>query len=445
MKVPGAYRMVDTLMDLLATQRNEPDRTLQAVQAFYDAHPYPPPVEDLESYRHRWQDEGRRRADFHLHWPSKPYRADLHVLVAGCGTSQAAKHALREPGSAVVGIDLSAESVRQTEALKRKYELANLEVHHLPIEQVGELGQRFDKIVCTGVLHHLPDPDAGLRALRAVMEPDGALQLMVYAPYGRAGVTLLQDYCRRLGIGHSQQEIRDLAAALTALPRAHPLARLLAESPDFQSPDGLADALLNPQDRTYGVPQLFDWLERGGLRFGRWLRQAPYLAQCGSLASTPHAARLAKLPPREQYAAAELFRGTMLRHSLIAYRDDDSGAGQLPRFDDDGWLSYVPLRLPETILVQQRLPAGAAAALINQSHSDPDLVLFVNAAELQMVAAIDGQRTVAAILQRQASPARNLRQQARSLFQRLWWHDQVVFDTSYQDDVVGDKPRISRI
>jgi SAM-dependent methyltransferase len=432
-------------MDPVATQRNQPDRTQEAVRAFYDAHPYPPPLEELDGYRRRWQDEARRRADFHLHWPGKPYRADLHVLVAGCGTSQAAKHALREPESHVVGIDLSAESVRQTEALKRKYELANLEVHQLPIERVGELGRRFDKIVCTGVLHHLPDPDAGLRALQEVLEPDGALHLMVYAPYGRAGVTLLQDYCRRLGIGHSPQEIRDLAAALTALPRAHPLARLLAGSPDFQSPDGLADALLNPQERAYSVPQLFDWLERGGLAFGRWLRQAPYLAQCGSLASTPHAARLAKLPPREQYAAAELFRGTMLRHSLIAYQDGGPGAGQLPRFDDDGWLGYTPLRLPETITVQQRLPAGAAAALINQSHSDPDLVLFVDAAELQMVAAIDGRRTVAAILQRQASPARNLHQQARSLFRRLWWYDQVVFDAAHKDDDTPDLPRIIRI
>jgi hypothetical protein len=28
-----------------------------AVQAFYDLHPYPPPVDDLEGYRQRWQGE----------------------------------------------------------------------------------------------------------------------------------------------------------------------------------------------------------------------------------------------------------------------------------------------------------------------------------------------------------------------------------------------------
>ena len=51
----------------------------------------------------------------------------------------------------------------------------------------------FDQIVCTGVLHHLADPDVGLSALRSVLKPDGAMQLMVYAPYGRTGIYMLQD------------------------------------------------------------------------------------------------------------------------------------------------------------------------------------------------------------------------------------------------------------
>jgi 2-polyprenyl-3-methyl-5-hydroxy-6-metoxy-1,4-benzoquinol methylase len=138
--------------------------------------PAPPSgsVDDLDGYRRHWQNEDKRRADFHLHWPDKAYRADLQVLVAGCGTAQAAKHALRQPDCHLVRIDVSVTRVRHTEALKRKYQLTNLEVHQLPVERVGELGCRFDKVACTAVLHHLPDPDAGLRALRAVLTPDGA-------------------------------------------------------------------------------------------------------------------------------------------------------------------------------------------------------------------------------------------------------------------------------
>jgi len=167
---------------------NDKQQAADEVKAFYDAHPYPPPVDDLDGYRQRWQDEGRRRVDFHLHWPGKPYREDLTILVAGCGTSQAAKHALRQPKASVVGIDVSATSVRHTQELKRKYKLENLEVHQLSVECVGDLGCRFDKIVSTGVLHHLPEPEAGLRALRDVLEPDGVMHLMVYAAYGRVGL-----------------------------------------------------------------------------------------------------------------------------------------------------------------------------------------------------------------------------------------------------------------
>ncbi len=133
--------------------------------------------------------------------------------------------------------------------------------------------------------------------MRSVLKPDGAMHLMVYATYGRTGIYMLQEYCRRLGIGRSDEEIRDLANTLMALPQGHPLAQLLGAVPDFRTKAGLADALLHPQDRAYTVPQLFDFIDRAGLTFGRWVRQAPYLPQCGDLARTPHGARLTQLSP----------------------------------------------------------------------------------------------------------------------------------------------------
>ena len=147
----------------------------EAVRAFYDRHSYPPPVDDLDSYRRLWDDRQRRRADSYLFWPTEPYREDRSVLVAGCGTAQAAKYALRWPRAQVTGIDVSATSIRRTEELKRKHRLENLDLHQLSVERATELGRRFEQVVCTGVLHHLPDPAAGLRALREVLEQGGAM------------------------------------------------------------------------------------------------------------------------------------------------------------------------------------------------------------------------------------------------------------------------------
>src|SRR5262249_62235213 len=98
--------------------------------------------------------------------------------------------------------------------LKRKYNLKNLKTRQLPIENANDLDEDFDLIISTGVLHHLADPEAGLRALRSVLRPKGAMYLMLYAPYGRTGVYMLQDYCRKLGVATPPQEIHDLTVVL---------------------------------------------------------------------------------------------------------------------------------------------------------------------------------------------------------------------------------------
>ncbi len=422
--------------DMNASQNYELNPALhdvaEAVRDFYDQYPYPQPVDSLEKYRRLWQDPQRRRADYHLFWPARSFREDQSILIAGCGTSQAAKHALRWPGAQVTGIDVSATSVQCTANLKQKYNLKNLDVRQLPVERVNELQTSFDQIVCTGVLHHLADPDAGLRALRNILKPDGVMHLMVYAPYGRAGIYMLQDFCRRIGINANDDDITDLITALGSLPPGHPLENLLHEAPDFRHAAALADALLHPQDRAYSVPQLFDFLEKAGIIFGRWIKQASYSPRCGVMAKLPQAARLACLPLAEQFAAVELFRGTMVRHSLLAYRDDNPSRSGVVGFVDAPWLSYVPLRVPDTICVRDRLPPGAAAVLINQSHTYRDLLLLLNQTEKRWYDAIDGNRSIGDIVDESFSTSERTPQagMARTFFERLWWYDQVVFDAS---------------
>jgi SAM-dependent methyltransferase len=407
--------------------RIDDDNANEMVRSFYDQHPSPPPGEDFEEYRRRWQDEDRRLADFHLHWPRRPYREDLRVLVAGCGTAQAARHALRHPSAHVVGIDISEASIEHTLALKKKYNLANLDVHQLPIEQVQELGEVFDLIVCTGVLHQLSDPQSGLCALRSVLDASGALDLMVDAPYGRAGVSMLQEYCRRLHLGYSSAEIRDLARTLVALPRSHPLAHLLGTALDFKTSAGMADALLHPQDRAYTVPQLFELLAACGLKFGRWVRQAYYLPQCSSLHTTPHAARLGRLPFEEQYAALELFRGDMLHHNLVAHLPEQEQEQRLS-FNGAGWLEYIPLRLPDILISKSDLP-WKAAGLTNPANVDPELALSVDELELLLFNTIDSRRSIADIIQLVAAErGKNpdtIYSRAQLFFEQLWWYDLV--------------------
>jgi hypothetical protein len=247
---------------------------------------------------------------------------------------------------------------------------------------------------------------------------------------------MLQEFCRGLGIEANAREIRDLTGALHALPAAHPLQGLLSKAKDFRNESALADALLHPQDRAYSVPQFLELIEKGGLTFGRWIKQAPYSVHCGVMAKIPQSGRIERLSPAEQYAMAELFRGTMIRHSAIVYADGgEDWAKQQPDFVDGTWLECIPIRMPDTICVQDSLGSGAIAVLINQSHTNRDLLLPINRLEKEWFDAIDGARSIGKIVD--GTPALAGRTMnlavARTFFKQLWWHDQVVFDSSRAD------------
>jgi len=196
--------------------------------------------------------------------------------------------------------------------------------------------------------------------------------------------------CHRRGAEGSRRDDRRASAD-------HPIAGVSRRAKDFTYPAALADALLHPQDRAYTVPELYAWLGRCGLSFGRWVEQAPYLPQCGAIAGLPHAAHLVSLTSLEQHAVVELLRGTMTQHNFIAHRNDRGGASQPITFGDDAWLSWVPLRLPWTLCIRDRVPRGIAAVLINRAHTYADFALPIDEAQERIFTAIDGTRSCAEI------------------------------------------------
>jgi hypothetical protein len=146
------------------------------------------------------------------------------------------------------------------------------------------------------------------------------------------------------------------------------------------------------------------------------------------VARTPHAARLALLPPSLKHGAVELLRGTMTRHSFIAYRDDHLGESQPITFKGDAWRGYIPVRLPWTLCIRDRVPAGSVAVLINRAHTYPDLALPIDSAQERVFAAIDGNRSINEILGIAAEEGG--KERTRRLFERLWQYDQIVFDAT---------------
>src|SRR5262249_36223472 len=137
-----------------------------------------------------------------------------------------------------------------------------------------------------------------------------------------------------------------------------------------------------------------------------------------------------KLPEKVQHAAVELFRGTMTQHNFVAYRDDRAAENQPIRFTGEQWRYYVPIRLPWTVCVRDRVPPGALAVLLSPAHKHTDLILAIDGATYRLFNEIDGGKTLGEIAR--SSGTEEVR--VREFFERLWQYDQIVFDAS---DVYG--------
>jgi SAM-dependent methyltransferase len=128
------------------------DLRTDLVSPQYQPWRYPEPIQDLKA----WTENNWEWFDpVHAHsilWPDREYKADLDILIAGCGTNQAAVFAFTNRSAKVVAVDISQPSLDHQQFLKDKYGLWNLELHRLPIEEVHTLGRDFDLIVSTGVL-----------------------------------------------------------------------------------------------------------------------------------------------------------------------------------------------------------------------------------------------------------------------------------------------------
>lgn len=156
-------------------------------------------------------------ADQFLGWiaPVRPeFFQNKVVLEGGCGkgrhTQLAAKWGARE----VIGIDLSA-AVETAFAATRALENAHIvqaDIFNLPFAPV------FDYAFSVGVLHHLPDPRAGFRALASKVKDGGHLSAWVYGAENNEWITRFVDPLReKFSSKINRRTLLHLSKAPTAL------------------------------------------------------------------------------------------------------------------------------------------------------------------------------------------------------------------------------------
>lgn len=358
----------------------------------YEAYAYPAPFADLTAKLAEGYSELGNPADYAaLLWPAGRPRRPLKLLAAGCGTVQAAYVAYTNRDAEVFGVDLSEASLAHERHLQDRHGLANLRLLRGDLRDVHELGQTFDAIVCSGVLHHLADPGEGLRALAGVLASGGAMSLMLYGATARTGVYMLQDALRRLKVTQDAAGVAFARRVVEQLPAQHFVRWYTGAAAELRHDAAFVDTFLHPQDRAYTVPQVLDFLESNSLAFGGWIDNAHYHADMALAHFSPDVrGAVAALPPREQWAVVEMLTLNLGMHVFVARHAADAAAAvQAEDLQAEGWERLVPHRAPGL----QRAAPGAFA--YSRGGGAP---VHLGQGQAALLEAADGKRRIADLL-----------------------------------------------
>ncbi|WP_313673488.1 class I SAM-dependent methyltransferase [Mycolicibacterium sp.] len=402
--------MTDPRADLVARQ--------------YEKWTYPEPIQNLETWlssNWQWFDPS------HAHrilWPDRPHRADIDILIAGCGTNQAAVIAYTNPAAKVVAIDVSQPSLDHTKFLKDKYSLKNLQLKLLPIEEVETLGKKFDLIMSTGVLHHLAKPKVGMKALANVLNPDGVVAIMLYARYGRAGVELMQAIFRDLGLTQDDESLAMVKEAIASLGPQHPVRSYMSIAPDLAFDAGMVDTFLHGRDRSYTVDDCLDLVDSAGMVFQDWFLKTSYYPPTLTEAGNGFYAAVNELPKEKIWAVMERIKTLNGCHFFLACHPERAEQSYRIDFSSSRALDYVPL-------------LRLRCAVRGDQISRPGWRVKLDPTHLAFAQQIDGDRTIREIARRVAvsgllaeTDQTALEYTALELFEDLWRHDFLAMDLS---------------
>ena len=374
---------------------------------------------------------------FHVYFPSRKATSDLDVLVAGCGTELASQLAAANSGSRITAIDTRSDALQQAARQKQGYQLENLKIVELPLEEAGSLGGDFDLIFSPGDLCYLPDPSGSLRLLKKVLRRDGSINLTLLARYGRRGIQTIREILRRLRPPSGPQRAEIARQVLSLICQDAPEGPEKEQARALINHPATLDALLRPEVTTFDVPALYELLEQSGLRLQRFVYQAHYSLECSRLAAFPDLlAEVQRLSEPKQFAVAELYRGSMASHEVVVCRDDRPTASWRISFDGSDWPRYIPIRNPGLSMSEQDLPAKAVARLQWASHAFPEINVLVDSLQARLFNAGDGCRTIAQVVSHAGAefdePA--AREYARNFFRSMWIFDYFWFRTACQSE-----------
>lgn len=379
------------------------------VSQFYNQYPFPLAPVVI-------QDDSRLPLlNFWGRFTPKQYLSEnSRVLVAGCGTNEAISMALSLPKSEIIAIDLSLTSLDISKKIAQQFGLANLQFYQADILNLPPL-ESFDFISSFGVLHHLNDPQRGLNNLRALLKPNGMMELMFYSEAHRYFIEKIQKIVTLLagedqGFENKFQIAKNFIESTTKNSWPYGVYVDISQVRDLaeRNPQVFADTFVHPHEVCYDFPGLQTLLQRSNLQrinFSHPMEwevnlipyNNPILGDC-----------FAALPRETQYEIVDMINGPLY---ILLARPLNSKLAPLHLDDDNFLFQSKPMkrRAIEHRLGKdfQRAQVSNLKINISPCDSDANFVQIEYAGQKtidnKLIAEIpdlvDGQKTGAEIMQ----------------------------------------------
>ena len=168
----------------------------QAVKNFYNSVPFP----NFDLSRFNSVNDLKEQASSFAKILDRSIPKNASIIDIGTGTGQlAAFLSLRR--NCVYGIDFSETSLKKAESLKKKLGLNTLHLKVIDIldkNQVKSINQKFDYILCLGVLHHTENPYQGFKNILKLLKPNGYICLGLYNKVGRIPLKIRRFFIRTI-------------------------------------------------------------------------------------------------------------------------------------------------------------------------------------------------------------------------------------------------------
>ena len=261
------------------------------------------------------------------------------------------------------------------------------------LETVAELGLEFDFIESSGVLHHLPDPQAGLAALASVLKPDGVMAIMLYGLYGRVGTYMLQSLFHQLGLKQGDEDVQVVKQVLQYLHPHHLANHYMKDNRDMRYDAGIVDSFLHGIDRPYTVQDCLDFVAREDLVFRGWINRFDYYPEGQVPESSPLYSRIQSLPEEDIWKVMELLHSQIRMHQFYVGKKEVPPGTYIIDFDGSQFSGIIPHQRIHTFTAAD--PAANKPAMITRMPYPP---IPLNESQTRLFNLFDGRNTVKEIV-----------------------------------------------